>query len=270
MNEQNDIREGDIRATAALISGYTGEAIVTDAEVAAILEWCRDWASDCEWGDADSGKEARDVVTYWRIMPATDLLRASHKYIDGGLRFVLADVRRLANDRVSFESADPASAARRAERTRLYGATAQDAIVDDAKPAPIAEGDRVIVTDSYEGGRTISYEGTVVRVLRSGTVLIDDAKATDGAGTPIRHYANGTIAKVDVPRMLLEPPNAGREHDEMREAIAADDAAFVVVDVESDDAPKVIGRYVRTDESAIVYVAQVTTKRPLRRSTAFE
>jgi hypothetical protein len=51
-------------------------------------------------------------------------------------------------------------------------------------------GDKVEVSKSYEGGREISYYGTVASVKPSGTILIHDATEVDGAGTPILHYCS--------------------------------------------------------------------------------
>lgn len=59
-------------------------------------------------------------------------------------------------------------------------------------------GDRVMVDGSYEGGRIIGFIGTVFSVKPSGTVLVDDETAKDGAGTPIRHYVSrGKITKME-------------------------------------------------------------------------
>lgn len=63
--------------------------------------------------------------------------------------------------------------------------------------AKLEVGDYVRVTGSHEGGREQSYTGTVRRV-NGGTVLVDDAEQTDGAGTPLLHYcATGSIFKTD-------------------------------------------------------------------------
>lgn len=60
-------------------------------------------------------------------------------------------------------------------------------------------GDLVMVRASREGGRELSYTGTVRRVSPSGTVLIDDADLTDGAGTPILHYcSSGIITRLNI------------------------------------------------------------------------
>lgn len=62
----------------------------------------------------------------------------------------------------------------------------------------LAAGDLVRVTGSREGGTEQSYTGTIRRLGSSGTVLIDDAEQTDGAGTPTLHYcSSGTVEKIE-------------------------------------------------------------------------
>lgn len=76
-------------------------------------------------------------------------------------------------------------------------------------------GDWVHVEGSYEGGKMHYFEGRVVSVKPSGTVIVDDSKEADGAGTPIRHYvSSGTIyLRSAVPTgPLVVDPNEGREH----------------------------------------------------------
>ena len=60
-------------------------------------------------------------------------------------------------------------------------------------------GDVVDVADSYEGGKTVGYRGTIVQVFRSGSLVVDDLEATDGAGNPIRHIVAkaGAVTKVE-------------------------------------------------------------------------
>jgi hypothetical protein len=62
---------------------------VTDAEALAVIEWCRDFAKDCEWQDIDSHEvDGFDLPS---------LLRACDRHIQGGIAFVLEDVRRVAS-----------------------------------------------------------------------------------------------------------------------------------------------------------------------------
>lgn len=62
----------------------------------------------------------------------------------------------------------------------------------------LAVGDFVHVVGSREGGVERSYTGTIRRLGSSGTVLVDDARETDGAGTPTLHYSSsGSIFKID-------------------------------------------------------------------------
>jgi hypothetical protein len=59
---------------------------VTRDETSAVVAWCRDWAEDCEWADTTPVEVSETA--------ARELLRACDRHIDGGLSFVLADVRR--------------------------------------------------------------------------------------------------------------------------------------------------------------------------------
>jgi hypothetical protein len=58
---------------------------VTDEEAAAVVEWVRDWARDCQWADVDADG--------FSLMEVAPLLRYADRHIDGGIAFVLADVR---------------------------------------------------------------------------------------------------------------------------------------------------------------------------------
>ena len=64
---------------------------VTDQEAAEVIEWCREWYADSEnvfYDSASDDYAGPDSIT----IPA--LLRGCDKHIEGGLRFVLDDVRR--------------------------------------------------------------------------------------------------------------------------------------------------------------------------------
>lgn len=125
-------------ALGARIAELAGDDYVTTTEAAAVVEWCREWASDCEWGDVD----AEDIAA----MNDAAILRACHRRIDGGLAFVLADVRRTASARRTFEDANPEARERREERARLYGARASDALVNEpAKLAALTTNERAAV-----------------------------------------------------------------------------------------------------------------------------
>jgi hypothetical protein len=82
MNAIDDIR---IRA---------GVENVTDAEALAVIQWCQEWYED-------SIEIFVDAVTEEYAGPATislpALLRGCDKHIEGGIAFVLADVRRCAS-----------------------------------------------------------------------------------------------------------------------------------------------------------------------------
>ena len=90
----------------------TGDAAVTEEEGIAVLEWISEWYADCDW------RETREYL------PTTaELLRGADRHLDGGLAFVLADVRACATAaavRVSFPSSADASAD--LERRLLAGA----------------------------------------------------------------------------------------------------------------------------------------------------
>lgn len=82
-----DAASCDARELAAIISGYTGEATVTDEEASAVLAWCREWVADCGFDNVE------DVST----LPDAVLLAGCNRHVDGGLAFVLADVRACAD-----------------------------------------------------------------------------------------------------------------------------------------------------------------------------
>lgn len=79
---------------------------------------------------------------------------------------------------------------------------ARELYLAELDEAGIVAGAVVDVSKSREGGRTISYRGTVFAVRPSGTLLIDDESETDGAGTPIRHYCHAA-AKITLCRPKL-------------------------------------------------------------------
>lgn len=70
---------------AATIEDATGDDNVSDDDATGVLEWCRLWVADCYGAGTEDevGPEA--------------LLRYCQRHIDGGLRFVLEDVRRVAS-----------------------------------------------------------------------------------------------------------------------------------------------------------------------------
>lgn len=72
-----------VSEAATLIERLTEDDNVTDAEARAVVEWLTDWARDVENGELFAVNE-------------TNLLHVAHRLIDGGLRFVLDDVRRVA------------------------------------------------------------------------------------------------------------------------------------------------------------------------------
>lgn len=69
------------RELGSLIAELADDDYVTTTEAAAVVEWCREWVADV-YPDEEPDDGA--------------LLRGCHRHIDGGLRFVLDDVRRVA------------------------------------------------------------------------------------------------------------------------------------------------------------------------------
>ena len=68
---------------------------VTDREAIEVLEWVREWVAECEW------RETADLTVserwaYWSAIDIPTLIRFADRHIDGGIAFVLADVRRMA------------------------------------------------------------------------------------------------------------------------------------------------------------------------------
>lgn len=70
---------------------------VTDDETAAVVEWCHDWLTDTFPADVEhiANQEGEEVS-------AVEALRLTHHYCDGGLAFVLADVRETAQSPEGF------------------------------------------------------------------------------------------------------------------------------------------------------------------------
>ena len=83
----------------------------SDAEVAAVLVWCEEWARDT------FGDEQVDALAGY-ASPELALLRGCDAKIDGGLPFVLDDVRRVAA-RASLDAAN-ARVTASAMRKRVY------------------------------------------------------------------------------------------------------------------------------------------------------
>ena len=74
---------------AETIAELTGDA-VSGAEASAVVAWCREWYADVAETFTDGDEYAGEEIG------TTALLRGCDRHIDGGLAFVLADVRRLA------------------------------------------------------------------------------------------------------------------------------------------------------------------------------
>lgn len=85
-----------VQTPGFVIEALTG-ASVTDDETRDVIEWCRTFAADCDWQDAD----AADIAA----MDTNVLLRACNRHVDGGLAFVLADVREVADEVDAIEAA---------------------------------------------------------------------------------------------------------------------------------------------------------------------
>jgi hypothetical protein len=68
-----------------LAASLAGDRTMTVGETRTAVAWCREWASDT-FEDFDAS------------LTDAAVLRACHRHIDGGLAFVLADVRRLASE----------------------------------------------------------------------------------------------------------------------------------------------------------------------------
>lgn len=81
MNAIDDIR---IRA---------GVEHLTDDEALAVIKWISDWVRQCEWRETVE-MTLDEAWAYWDSIDLPALIRFSDHHIDGGLAFVLADVRR--------------------------------------------------------------------------------------------------------------------------------------------------------------------------------
>lgn len=85
---------------------------VTDAETTSVIEWCREWARDTF--------EDFEACEHWNDGA---ILRRCHLLIDGGLAFVLADVRRMDAD------------AKRTAQARAAGASTAARMLADERHA---------------------------------------------------------------------------------------------------------------------------------------
>lgn len=76
---------------AEMIANLTDDDYVTTEEAAAVIDYCAEWVRDTfgDPGDEDQTLEESRLTT-------EVLLRGCHRQIEGGLRFILDDVRRLA------------------------------------------------------------------------------------------------------------------------------------------------------------------------------
>lgn len=84
-------------AAGSLIAELAGSDYVTTTEATAVLEWCRDWVADCYGGREDEDDLAALSDGY--------VLRKCNRVIDGGLAFVLSDVRRASETAKRHEDA---------------------------------------------------------------------------------------------------------------------------------------------------------------------
>lgn len=84
---------GERIAAGSLIAELAGDDYVTTNEAAEVIEWCQEWARDCEGGHLFTVNDA-------------NLLHVSNRLIDGGLAFVLADIRRVASESVRSVEGD--------------------------------------------------------------------------------------------------------------------------------------------------------------------
>lgn len=86
------VSAADAADAPAQLAGYVAaechDHTVSEAEAVAVVEWCREWASDCAWQDAD----ATDIER----MSSMGVLVGAARALDGGLAVALADVRHLA------------------------------------------------------------------------------------------------------------------------------------------------------------------------------
>lgn len=127
MDATNPDNAGERRELGALIAELSGDDYVTTTEAAAVVEWCSEWVRDT-FGQPDDEPQTIEGSK----LTSQALLRGCQHHIDGGLAFVLADVRRVGQSRAVLESNDASSRARREERRRLYGDVAGDTVADAA------------------------------------------------------------------------------------------------------------------------------------------
>lgn len=100
--ETNPDNAGERIALGSLIAELAGDDYVTTTEAAAVLDWCQEWARDCEQGELF-------------MVNSTNLLHVAHRLIDGGMSFVLADVRRCEGEADARDFVEAMSAPRDAE-----------------------------------------------------------------------------------------------------------------------------------------------------------
>lgn len=101
---ERETEPAKLSEACTLIRHLTAEN-VTEAETAEVIAWCREWVADA----FEDGKDA--AYGSMRFSDAA-ILRRVNSRIDGGLAFVLSDVRRIANDaRQGIDRNCPACAA---------------------------------------------------------------------------------------------------------------------------------------------------------------
>lgn len=147
----------------------------TGEEYAAVVEWCRGWYEDCEWVAVSD--EAGDYTSH---PTDAELLRGVNIHVDGGLAFVLADVRRCEMDRRIG----------RCPHGALLGfcthedCAAPDHTAPDHTTGPLAELHKAVA-------RGVAESGAIVEIPAPYKVAVVFDMESDDAPMPLGVLVNG-------------------------------------------------------------------------------
>lgn len=198
----------------------TESLTVTDDEAVAVIEWCREWLEDCGPGtfaDLDGEYYPADTLS----IPA--LLRGCDKHIEGGLSFVLSDVRRMANEAgtpLPSDADNPPVALLHVacrEADAIIGKTAADAAIERAENRGMQDG-RAAGSWFFDG----NTEDITFQIVLKGIEDGDPAVMDSFPSSPL----SGEWADDLTPAQLFEDLDMSGEEDYADDVLRAFEDAF--------------------------------------------
>lgn len=163
---------GERRKFGAWIAERAGDGYVTTTEAAHVVQWCREWIAELE--DATPFEDGEQITD-------ADALAFTQRYCEGGMRFVLDDVRRC---RDTFAA------------TAVLEAEARDndmpSAEDIAEAAASLDGTPYTVAKTYNAGE----DGMLWQVLRDGVPVPDAGGNYMRAGAVLEAADLATLDKL--------------------------------------------------------------------------